>query len=76
METPKVYRELGVWIAEWPDGTFIAATDLTDLDKHIDSFMAAGCTSSRRHAYSYTVAVACLIGALVILGLCAVASVL
>ena len=75
METPKVYRELGVWMAEWPDGTFIAATTLAELDKHVDA-MEASCRSSRRHAYSYAVAATCLVGTLVILGVCAVVSVL
>ena len=76
MDTPKVYRELGVWIAEYPDGTFLTADGKTELQERIDAFTAAGCQSSRSHADAYAVAAACLVGGLIILGVCAVAGAL
>lgn len=76
MDNPKVYRELGVYIAEWPDGTFITADDLHDLERRIDAFTAACCPSSRSHVDAYAVAAACLVGGLIVLGVCAVAGAL
>lgn len=76
MDAPKIYRELGVWMAEWPDGTFIASRTLTELEQHIDVFMASGCPLSRGHAGAYMVSVVCLVSAVVILGICAVVGVL
>ena len=76
MDTPKVYRELGVWIAEWPDGTFITADSRVELEQRMYEFDMTCISSSRSQVYAYAVAAGCLIGALVILGLCAVASVL
>ena len=68
MEVPKVYREFDGWTAEWPDGTFIFAFSKDELEQHIDAFVASGCKLSRGHVDAYTVAVACLVGALVVLG--------
>lgn len=76
MDSPKVYRELGVWMAEYPDGTFLTAGDTTELQRRIDAFSAAGCPSSRSHVDAYAVAAACLVGGLIILGVCAVAGAL
>jgi hypothetical protein len=76
MDRPKVYRELGVWIAEWPDGTFLTADDTTELQRRIDAFAAAGCQLSRSHADAYAIAAACLVGGLIVLGVCAVAGAL
>jgi hypothetical protein len=68
MDNPKVYRELEGWIAEWPDGTFIFTFSKDDLEQHIDAFMASGYPPLPSHIDAYTVAVACLVGALVVLG--------
>lgn len=76
MDTPKIYRELGVWMAEWPDGTFIMADDTTELQQRIDAFAAAGFQSSQSHVDAYAVAAACLVGGLIVLGVCAVAGAL
>ncbi len=73
MDSSKVYRELGVWMAEYPDGTFLTADDATELQRRIDAFAAAGCQPSRSHIDAYAVAAACLVGGLIVLGVCAVA---
>jgi len=76
MERPKVYRELGVWMAEYPDGTFITADDRGELEQRIKTFETEGSPSSRSHVDAYAVAAACLVGGLIILGVCAVAGAL
>jgi cytochrome bd-type quinol oxidase subunit 1 len=76
MESPKVYLELGVWMAEYPDGTFLTADNKTELEELIDDFEVASLSLSRSHVYSHAVAVVFLVGAVVILGICAVAGVL
>lgn len=76
MESPKVYLELGVWMAEYPDGTFLTADSKTELEDLIDDFEVASLSLSRSHIDAYTVAVVCLVGAVVVLGICVVVGVL
>jgi len=76
MDRPKVYRELGVWMAEYPDGTFITADGKTELEQRMEAFEIEGSPSSRSHVDAYAVAAACLVGGLIVLGVCAVAGAL
>ena len=76
MDSPKVYCELGVWMAEYQDGTFITADSETELEQRMKAFETEGSPSSRSHVDAYAVAAACLVGGLIILGVCAVAGAL